>query len=602
MRFSRQWRLECARRGWRSAPVAASALAIGLVLAACGNVGSGGSSGSGGSNETFNAGATSVVNPSSHKGGTLTFALKNTPDSFDPGNTYYAWVIDMSRLWATPLTTYKSCPGACSNTLVPGIATGLGTSSDNGLTWTYHIKKGLKFSDGEPITAADVKYAVERTYDRSVLPLGPTYFPTLLQDPKYPGPYKDKHGTLSSVTTPNPHEIQFHLAKPFADFNYVVALPQTAPVPPGKDTGANYQKDPVSSGPYEFQSYQLNSKATLVPNPHWTPNEDPQARQLASKVVIELNVNANDVDNRLMAGDVDIDAYGAGVQAAARSRILSSPSLKKYADDGFSNRLWFIYLNTVVKPMNNVHCRRAVEYAASKKDLQTAQGGPIAGGPVASTVLLPNEAGYDKNLDPYQARTDPGGNLAKARQELAACGQPKGFTVGAAYRTDNPEEAAAATALKASLARVGITLDLHGYPTGTYYADFAGVPSYVHSHHLGIDFGGWTPDWPDGYGMLDDILNGNAIASAGNDNVSEVNNPQINSLLQDSASMSATPAQRAADYAKVDQIAMRQAYILPEVYAHELDYRNPATTNVYNSEAYGMYNYAVMGVSNGSGS
>ncbi|MBO0805504.1 MAG: ABC transporter substrate-binding protein [Nocardiopsaceae bacterium] len=593
-------------RRLRSVSVAASALAIGLVLAACGNIGSGGSSGSGGSNETYNAGATSVVNPSSHKGGTLTFALKNTPDSLDPGNMYYAWEIDFVRLYGTTLTTYKSCPGACSNKLVPGIATGLGTSSDNGLTWTYHIKKGLKFSDGEPITAADVKYAVERTYDRSVLPTGPTYFQSLLQDSSYPGPYKDPHGNLSSVTTPNPYEIQFHLAKPFPDFNYVVALPQTVPVPPDKDKGstggANYQKDPVSSGPYEFQSYQVNSKLTLVPNPHWTPNEDPQAKQLASKIELTMNVNANDIDNRLMAGDLDIDAYGAGVQAAARAKILSSPSLKNNADDGFANRLWYIYLNTKVSPMNNVHCRQAVEYAANKKDLQTAQGGPVAGGPIASTVLLPNEAGYDKNLDLYQAKSDPGGNITKAKQELAACGQSSGFHVGAAYRTDNPEEVSAATALKASLARVGITLDLHGYPTGSYYTNFAGVPNYVHQHDLGIDFGGWVPDWPDGYGMLDDILNGNAIASAGNTNVSEVNNPEINNLLQDSTSQTSTPAQRASDYAKVDQITMQQAYILPEVYSHELDYRNPDVTNVYSDQAYGMYNYAVMGVSNSSSS
>ena len=76
-----------------------------------------------------------------------------------------------------------------------------------------------------------------------------------------------------------------------------------------------------------FQSYQLNSQATLVRNPNWTPNEDPEAKQLASKVIIKLNVNADDIDNRLMAGDIDIDAGGTGVQAAAQAEILSNPSL-----------------------------------------------------------------------------------------------------------------------------------------------------------------------------------------------------------------------------------------------------------------------------------
>ena len=69
----------------------------------------------------------------------------------------------------------------------------------------------------------------------------------------------------------------FHLAKPFADFNYVAAIPQTAPVPPNKDTGANYQLHPISTGPYMFQSYQLNKQLTLVPNPNWKASTDPNA-------------------------------------------------------------------------------------------------------------------------------------------------------------------------------------------------------------------------------------------------------------------------------------------------------------------------------------
>ena len=56
--------------------------------------------------------------------------------------------------------------------LVPALATGLGTSSDNGLTWTYHIKPNVKFEDGTTVTSKDVKYAVERTFDRAMLPTG----------------------------------------------------------------------------------------------------------------------------------------------------------------------------------------------------------------------------------------------------------------------------------------------------------------------------------------------------------------------------------------------------------------------------------------------
>jgi peptide/nickel transport system substrate-binding protein len=582
---------------------AACAVAAGLTLAACSSGGGTSSSGSSsggsstsGSNAAFNAGVTKVVNPSTKKGGTLTFALSSTPDSFDPGNTYYAWTFDMTRLWATPLVTYKSCPGACGNTLVPGIATSLGTVSDNGLVWTYHLKQGLKFEDGTPVTSADVKYAVERTYDRSVLANGPTYFPVLLADPKYPGPYKDKTGNLTSITTPDASTIQFHLQSPFPDFNYVASLPQTAPVPPSKDTGSNYQLHPLSTGPYMFQSYQVNKQATLVPNPNWTPNEDPQVSQLASKVVINLNVNAADLDNRLLAGDVDIDAQGIGVQAATRAKILSNPSLEKDADASPGNREWFTYINTKVAPLNNVACRQAVEYAANKTDLQTAWGGPYAGGQIATTLLLPGMGGYT-SFDQYNAKTDPTGDLTAAKAALAKCGHPTGFTVGASYRSDRPAEVAAVQALQAALARVGIQLQLHGYPSGTYYTDFAGSPNYVHQHNLGVLMGGWSPDWPDGYGMMDELINGNTIAPSGNTNIGELNDPTINGLFAQAANPSITDAQRNAIYGEIDKDAMAQAVILPNVYATNLLYRNPAVTNVYTMTPFGMYNYGVMGVS-----
>ena len=124
------------------------------------------------------------------------------------------------------------------------------------------------------------------------------------------------------VPTPNATTIVFHLAKPFADFNYVVAIPQSAPVPPSKDTGANYQAlHPMSTaGPCNFQSYQLNKQTTLVPNTSWKASTDPNAKQLASKIILNWNVNANDLDNRLLAGDLDVDAAGTGVPAAAGPR------------------------------------------------------------------------------------------------------------------------------------------------------------------------------------------------------------------------------------------------------------------------------------------
>jgi peptide/nickel transport system substrate-binding protein len=573
-----------------------------LTLAACGGGSSGGGGGGGSSPAPagFNAAITKMVNPSNTKtNGTLTFGNSSTPDSTDPGNTYYANMWNFSRLYTMPLMTYGACTGQCGLHVVPDLATGPGVVSDNGLTWTYHIKPNVKFEDGTTVTSSDIKYAVERTFDRGLFPLGPSYFPLLLapQSPPYPGPYKDRPKNLmglKAVQTPNATTIVFHLAKPFADFNYVTAIPQTAPVPPAHDTGANYQLHPWSTGPYKFQSYQLNKQLTLVPNTSWNPATDPTARQLVSKIVVDMNMNANDIDDRLLAGDLSVDMAGTGVQAAARARILSSQTLKASSDNPVTGFLWYAYLNTKVAPLTNVHCRRAIEYAANKVNQQTAYGGQYAGGAIASTVAPPNVIGQ-KHFDLYEATTKTQGDLAKAKQELAACGQPNGFSTGIAYRSDRPKEVAAATALQQALSQVGIKVTPHGYPTGTYFANFAGVPKYTEQHDLGIALGGWAPDWPDGYGFFDFITAGNTISPAGNYNVEQLNDPVVNN---DIAQMAVTNDETArnAFTSKIDMQVMQDAGILPEVYAKSLLYRSPNLTNVFVQPYYGMYNYSMLGL------
>jgi peptide/nickel transport system substrate-binding protein len=579
-------------RSWTAKAVALGGV-VSLTLAACGS-----SSGTSSSGAGFNASLSKVVSPSAQKGGTITFDNSSGPDSTDAGNTYYAFNLNFTRYYATPLTTYKSCPGSCGLSIVPGLATSLGTPSNNNMTWTYHLKSGVKFENGMPVTSADVKYAVERTFDRSVLPNGPSYFQTLLAGnaATYPGPYKDRSVNLMGLTaiqTPDPLTVVFNLNQPFADFNYVVAFPQTAPVPPSEDTGVNYQNHPLSTGPYKFQSYQLNKQYTLVPNPEWNPSWDPQVSQLASKIIVNLNVNANDIDNRLISGDIQMDQAGSGVQAAARARILSSPSLTASSDDPVNGFMWFFYLNTQVAPMNNVHCREAVEYAANKNTLQTAYGGPY-GGSIASTAIPPTVAGYSK-FDLYNALSQPNGDLAAARAQLKLCGQPNGFTTSIAYRSDRPREVSSAQALQAALAQVGIKTTLKGYPAANYYSDFAGVPAYVHSHDLGILAGGWGPDWPDAYGWGWALFDSQSIVSAGNANIAEEDDPLVDGYFK-SLEASTTTAERDTYSQDIDMQVMKDAVMLPAVYAKALLYRSPALSNVYVQDYYGMYNYGVLGV------
>src|SRR6266704_1487239 len=573
--------------------LAATGVATALGLAACGESETTATP----SGAQYNAAISGVVRPSDNTGGTIVFNNSSVPDSTDPGNTYYANMWNVVRLYGRTLVTYKSIPGSGGNQIVPDLATSLGKISDNGLTWTYHLKPNIKYEDGTTVTSRDVKYAIERSYAKDVLPNGPGYYQLLLKDPSYPGPYKDKTPGklgLKSVDTPNATTIVFHLQKPFADFDYVVSLPQTVPVPRAKDKGANYQLHPVSTGPYKFQNYTLDKQFTLVRNTEWDAATDPNRKQLADEIVVNLNVNADTIDNNLIHNFAHIDMAGTGVQAAARAQVLSSESLRRNADAAPSGFLWFTYINSKVKPLDNVHCRRAVEYAADKVAYQTAYGGPIAGGSIASTVLPPTVTGYQK-FDLYEATTKPHGDVAKAKQELSACGHASGFSTTMAYRSDRPKEKATATAEQQALSKVGIKLTLQGYPSGKYFTDFAGVPNFVHSHNLGLDIGGWAPDWPTGYGFLYYITAGPALSPAGNTNIEGLNDPAVNRMF-DKAVKTTDTAARNAIWSKIDRRVISDVIILPGVYAKSLLYRNPNLTNVSLQQYYAMYDYATLGL------
>ncbi|SEL86452.1 ABC transporter substrate-binding protein [Streptacidiphilus jiangxiensis] len=584
-------------RSSKTAVLAAAAAAVVLAATSCSSSGGGTSSSS---SSSYNAGITGVVNPSTHAGGTVAYQLSSTPDSMDPGNTYYAFMWDFSRLYARALTTFTPAPGTGGLKLVPDLATGLGTPSDGGKTWTYHIRTGLKFSDGTPITTADVKYAIERSnYAPDVLSNGPTYFHQYLVDNStpYPGPYKDKTGGLDSIQTPDTHTIVFHLKQPFADFDYLVSNPQTAPVPAAKDTGASYVNNIVSSGSYMFSSYTDGKGATLVKNPNWSAGSDPLRKQYPDKITIDFNIAQTTVDQNLIAGNTTLDMAGAGMAAATQATALSNPSQKSHIDDAQSGALAYVAISTNVAPFNNIHCRQAVEYAIDKTSVQTATGGDVHGD-IASTVLPPTVNGYTQYPDQYptpgNAGADSTQGLNSAKQQLSMCGMPNGFTTNLSARSDRPNEIAMAQAIQASLKKVGINVDIQQYPSGKYFTDNAGAPAFVHSHDLGLMMMAWAADWPTGYGFLEQILDGATIKASGNSNLSELNDPNINQMLS-SAIQNTDESARLQAWGTIDKAAMQQAAIVPLLYRKDLLYRPAAATNIYVTEAYGMYDYLNVG-------
>jgi peptide/nickel transport system substrate-binding protein len=578
----------------RSSLAAVAAIgSVSLLLAGCSKADDGNGDG-----KTKSAGADAatkkMVNASTKKGGTVTYAMSDVPDSFDPGNTYYAYMYNFSRLYARPLMTFKPDAGEKGNTLVPDLASEPGKQSDGGKTWTYKLRAGLKYEDGSPITSKDVKYAVERSnFARDVLSLGPNYFQQFLKGgDKYKGPYKDKSAEgLKSIETPDDTTIVFHLNEPFQEFDYLVATPQTAPVPQAKDTGVDYVKKIVSSGSYKFQSYTEGKQAVLVRNKNWDAKTDPLRKQYPNKIVVNLKVNQSTIDKDLQSGDTLIDLQGKGVETQTQAQLVTDPAKKANTDNAYGGRLVYAAINSKLKPFTNVDCRKAVQYAIDKVSVQTAEGGDIRGD-IATTVLPPDITGYEK-ADTY-ATAGNKGDAAKAKDALKACGK-KSITTTITARSDRQEEVDAATAIIASLKKVGINASLKQYPSGKYFTDYAGVPKFNQKNNVGIMMMQWGADWPSGYGFLQQILNSKAIGASGNTNLSEFTNKAVDAKL---AQAIAAPdeATRNKLYAEIDKQTMDEAVLVPLTYFKVLLYRSPYATNLVSTSAFsGEYDYLNIG-------
>lgn len=571
--------------------VAAVSGILAAGLTACGGSSSTGTDS--GPSVKFDQGSHEVVNPSDHKGGTITYASSKDFDSTDPGNTYMAKGVSFDRYYVRTLTTYASLPGTGGNKLVPDLATSLGQVSPDGLTWTYHLRPGIKFEDGSPVTAKDVKYAVARSLDRKILGKGPSYYAQYLDFGKYPGPFQDKNlDDFKGVTTPDDLTVVFHLKTPMPDWDGVVLMQQSAPVPAAKDTGADYYKHPVSTGPYMWQGdYVPRKGGTLVPNPNWDPKTDPNRKQLPAKVVVLANVPPDEIDNRLLAGTVDIGVEGTGVQANARAKILKDPNLKAHTDDS-GDFHWYLPIDTQV--ITNLDCRKAVIYAADRDAMWRAYGGDYGG--TMSTSWMPPSISGRQPSSIYPAQPGYHGDVTKAKEELAKCGQPNGFKTAISFRTDRPKEKATAEALQQSLGRVGIQLEIKSYPSDTYTTDQVGSPAFMKKEGIGIAVYGWAADFPTGFGYLQALSDKAAIVDSGNSNVSMLDDPQINQWWKDVVKVQ-DPAAREKIYNQIDQKALELGALIPNVYAKSLIYRGPKLTNVYYHAGFTMYDYVNLGKS-----
>ncbi|MER5649907.1 ABC transporter substrate-binding protein [Streptosporangium sp. NPDC002524] len=541
----------------------------------------------------FDAASASVVNPSARKGGTMRFGAGFVADSFDPGNTYYPSLWNVARLYGRSLTMYRPVPGAGGRELVGDLAEGLGVPSDGGRTWTYRLREGLKYENGTPIVAADVKHAVLRAIGKDTLSRGPYHFEQLLNLPSgYRGYFASpKADTDGAIRTPDDRTVVFHLRKPHGAFDHVAQVPQTMPVPEAKDTGAAYEKRVLSSGPYRFESAEPGKRLVLVRNPHWSAAADPNRRALPDRYEITFAMKQDAVDKGLVSGDLDLD-LDSGASANLPERIAADPALRARADAPTIGWLRYVAINPQVLPFDNVACRRAVFAAADREALRDAYGRGLRAGTIATGLLPPTISGH-RPLNLYQTGK---GDVAGARGQLAACGRPGGFAATIVFRAAQPAERKAAEALRTALGRVGIRLTLRGMSQADHTAQHGGSPSFLRKEKIGLSIRAWTADWPEGGSYLPYLADSREILEDGLSFNVSVRLPEADYLI-DQAGAELDPGRREELWARVDRTVMEQAVVLPVQWDTRVLLRGKRLTNVHVSHAFSDYDYVGLGLS-----
>ncbi|WP_030942756.1 ABC transporter substrate-binding protein [Streptomyces sp. NRRL S-646] len=582
----------------KQALAAAAAVAGMLTMAACG-----GSSDSGGSKSGaagFDAANNKVAQADQvKKGGTLKFVTAQDADSWDTTRGYYGFMWDFSRYYSRQLLTYKTEPGAKGAEVTPDLATDEGQVSGDGKTYTFHLRDGITWEDGKAITSQDIKYGIERVWAQDVLSGGPIYLQQML-DPKgtYKGPYKDtskdKLG-LKAIDTPDAKTIVFHLPKPNSDFKQVLAMVTASPVRQDMDTKSKYGLKPFSSGPYKFQSYSPGKSLVLVRNTNWKASSDPIRKAYPDKITLDISTNQSDMDQRLINGDYDIDASQTGL--GPQGRTIALKQHKDNLDNPVSGFIRYAVFPQSVKPFDNIDCRKAVIYAADHVSLQTARGGPIAGGDIGTNMLPPSiPGGEGQKYDPYKiAGANKNGNDALAKQALKACGQPNGFKTTIAVRNNKSQEVATATSLQAALKKVGIQADIYQYD-GSQSAGIIGSPSNVAKKKLGIIIMGWGPDFPtvQGYGIP--LWSSNYILQSGNNNYALIKDKTIDGLF-DQYNGELNEAKKTQIATEINHKVSDGAYYLPFTFERLLNWRSSRIGNVYTTNAYsGYYDFVNIGL------
>lgn len=508
------------KRGlWRRGLVASLAVSMAAVAAGCG----------------ANTGAPANTGSSSpHYGGTFTMAYQSDVPTLDPVNGGgFESAQAMYGLYNT-LVTYAPT----SMKLVPSLASSWKVSS-NGLVYTFTLRSGVRYSNGDHFKPQDVIFNLERQVNPKNASWAQAYYLDIAGAQQYAN---GKASSISGLKVTGPHTLQITLVQPEGYFLNILAMPTSDIADPAvvQQYGASYEDHAVGTGPYMLTQWTHNQVLIEKRNPYyWGPK--PYFSEL------KFLLGPSPQTQFLMFERGQVDAMGP-VPSSDMVPVLNSPTLKKdLVTSANTGSVEFYFMKVTYGPFKKTAVRQALNLAVNRKRLvQLSAGQAIP----ANQYIPPGYPGYQPNLPqiPY--------NPTKAKQLLASAGYPHGFTVTLTVNND-PSVIQRAQSVIANLAAIGVTVHLQTMSLSAY-------DTALSENKVNFGVIDWGMDYPDPQDIMASTLAG---FSDGQGNLSWWNDPQFNHLLNIADSM--PPSQDAQRYKLYDQaqaIALQQQPWIPLIF------------------------------------
>ncbi|TCP70480.1 ABC transporter substrate-binding protein [Baia soyae] len=481
-------------------------------------------------------------NAGSGKSKTLIYGRGADSVGLDPSQQTDGESLKVTKQVLDTLVDYKDD----STEVVPGLAEKWEKSKD-GLTWTFHLKQGVKFHDGTPFNAEAVVFNFERWMDK--------------KNPYHKGDYPyygymfggfkgDPGHVMKAVTAVDANTVKFELAKPQGPFLNNLAMSSFgigSPEAIKKDPeGVKFNQSPVGTGPFKFVEWKKNDSITLAKNPDYYEKGLPKMDKVIFKSIPDNAARFT----ALKSGDIDMMD---GLNPDDAKLVEADKKLQLKLRPGMN--VGYLALNTTKKPFDKPEVRQAINLATNKKGIIESF---FAGYAKPAINPMPDVVwGFNKETQDYEY------NLEKAKSLLEKAGYPNGFDVEFYAMTEPrpymPNGKKVAEFMQEDLKKIGINAKIVTYDWQTY-KDRVGKGE----HQMALY--GWTGDNGDPDNFLYVLLDKDNTRTPDAGNVAFYKNDALHDTLI-KAQQSTDQKARTDLYQKAQEIIKKDAPWVPLVHA-----------------------------------